>query len=95
MEAGRTPARRGETGDAARMHDAMGDLPELVAADRRWDAVVAGDSQQRVARRDRAWQAEHALGATPGGAEATRRGGGGFGRPARSRLRGRPGPARR
>ena len=46
--------------DAGRMHDAMGDLPELVAADRRWDAEVAGDSHNVLHDAVRAWQAEHA-----------------------------------
>ena len=66
--------------DAARMHDAMGDLPELVAADRRWDAVVAGDSHNVLQDALHAWQAATCSRGYARWGRGARRGGGGFGR---------------
>jgi uncharacterized membrane protein len=64
MEAGRTlllVAVRPE--DAGRMRDAMGDLPELVAADRRWEAEVSGDSTDVLRDAIAQWRAQQ--GETP------------------------------
>ena len=71
MEPGRTLLLVAvDPADAGRMHDAMGDLPELVAADRRWDAVLAGDSHNVLHDALGVWRAEHTEGSASGGTEA-------------------------
>jgi len=61
MEAGRTLLLVAvRPGDADRMREAMGDLPELVAADRRWEAEVAGDSTNVLRDAIAQWRSQQA-----------------------------------
>jgi uncharacterized membrane protein len=45
--------------DAHKLHEAIGDLPELKAADRRWEAEVAGDSENVLRDAIALWRQEH------------------------------------
>ena len=52
--------------DADRLRQAIGDLPELKAADRRWEAEVAGDSKNVLRDAIALWRQEQAAAATEG-----------------------------
>ena len=60
MEGGRTLLLVAvRPGDASRLRDAIGDLPELVAADRRWEAEVSGESKDVLRDAIAQWREQH------------------------------------
>jgi uncharacterized membrane protein len=52
--------------DAHKLHEAIGDLPELKAADRRWEAEVAGDSNNVLRDAIALWRQQQAEPAAEG-----------------------------